>query len=264
MKLPLYQVDAFAEKIFEGNPAAVCPLKEWLPERLMQQIALENNLSETAFFVEKEAGFELRWFTPSTEVDLCGHATLACAHVLFRHLGFRGDELEFQTKSGMLSVKRAGSLLVMDFPAVPPVPAEAPGILHKALGITPAEVYKSDDYMLVVDSAGEVAGIQPDFALLAEVEARGIIVTAPGNDCDFVSRFFGPRVGVNEDPVTGSAHTKLIPYWSRRLGKTTMTARQVSKRGGKVFCRAAGSRAEISGHAVTYLTGEIEIRSSDG
>lgn len=258
MKLPLYQVDAFTNKLFNGNPAAIVPLTEWLSDELMQQIAAENNLSETAFFVEEGDGYRLRWFTPAVEVDLCGHATLATAHILFEELGYDKDEIIFKTRSGLLTVKKENSQLSMNFPAVEPEQAEGPAILFQALGIErTSNVYKSDDYMIVLDSEEEVANLQPDFRMLNEVDARGIIVTAPGDDADFVSRFFAPQSGIDEDPVTGSAHTKTTPYWSRELGKTEMKARQISERGGDLTCRLKGDRVDILGQAATYLKGEI-------
>lgn len=260
MKVPIYQVDAFTEKVFLGNPAAICPLEEWLSAEQMLNIAQENNLSETAFFVPEGSQFRLRWFTPVVEVDLCGHATLATAHILFTELGYPKEKIEFQTKSGLLTVERKGKDLVMNFPAVEMPKTKAEEKLFTALGINKTEgVYKTDDYMVVLNTEEEVLGITPDFRLLKEVEARGIIVTAPGNEVDFVSRFFGPQSGIDEDPVTGSAHTKLTPYWSKRLGKEELSARQISKRGGKLVCRLSGDRVEIMGKAVTYLKGEINI-----
>ncbi len=258
MKLPIYQVDAFTGKRFGGNPAAVIPLKEWPSDELMQQIAAENNLSETAFFVAEGGGYRLRWFTPTTEVDLCGHATLATAHILFEELDYDEDEIIFKTKSGLLTVVKDDGRLSMNFPAVTPVQEEGPAILFQGLGIRrTSEVYKSDDYMVVLETEQEVADIQPDFNLLNEVDARGIIVTAPGNNVDFVSRFFAPQTGVDEDPVTGSAHTKTVPYWSEKLGKNELEAHQISKRGGRLTCRMRGDRIDILGEAVTYLKGEI-------
>jgi len=260
MKIPMYQVDAFATKLFEGNPAAVVPLKDWLPEEQMQQIAAENNLSETAFFVKEGEGYHLRWFTPLVEVDLCGHATLASAHVLFNELGYEGKLIRFQTRSGELTVGREDGRLRMDFPADDMPKAQAPDDLFKALGIQKTkEVYKSDDYMVVLDTEAEVAALEPDLRLLKSVEARGVIVTAPGEQVDFVSRFFAPQSGVDEDPVTGSAHTKSTPYWSRRLEKKELEARQISQRGGSLSCRMNGDRVEIIGSALTFLKGEIQL-----
>lgn len=260
MKLPIYQVDAFTSELFTGNPAAVVPLEEWLTDERMQNIAAENNLSETAFFVKEGESYRLRWFTPTVEVDLCGHATLATAHVLFEELGYSQDELVFKTRSGLLTVRRKGDRLLMNFPADHMEKTEAPDVLFKALGIPKTdEVYRSDDYMVVLNSEEEVAALNPDIRMLSEVAARGIIVTAPGNKVDFVSRFFAPQSGVDEDPVTGSAHTKSTPYWSKNLGKEELKARQISKRGGDLICKMKGDRVEISGSAVTYLKGEINV-----
>lgn len=259
MKLPIFQVDAFTERIFGGNPAAVCPLKSWLKEETMQQIAAENNLSETAFFVQKGNEYELRWFTPELEVDLCGHATLATAHVLFEHLGYDKDEIHFQTKSGLLIVSKEGERLKMDFPTDDMPKVDPPAVLFQALGVRSDQVFASDDYMVVLDSEEDVKNVEPDFSILSEVNARGIIVTAPGDEVDFVSRFFAPRAGISEDPVTGSAHTKLTPYWSKILGKNTLEARQISKRVGALTCINKGERTEILGKAITYMTGEITI-----
>lgn len=260
MSLSIYQVDAFTSELFAGNPAAVVPLEEWLTDEQMQNIAAENNLSETAFFVKEGNSYRLRWFTPVVEVDLCGHATLATAHVLFEELGYSEDEIVFKTRSGLLTVRRKGDRLSMNFPADHMEKVEAPGVLFKALGIPKtSEVYKSDDYMVVLNSEEEVAALKPDIRMLSEVEARGIIVTAPGDEVDFVSRFFAPRSGVDEDPVTGSAHTKSTPYWSKKLDKEELKARQISKRGGDLTCRMKGDRVEIEGDAATYLKGEISI-----
>jgi PhzF family phenazine biosynthesis protein len=260
MKLSIFQVDAFTDSLFSGNPAAVVPLDEWLTDEQMQKIAAENNLSETAFFTKEGESYRLRWFTPTTEVDLCGHATLATAHVLFSQLGYEEPEIVFKTKSGVLTVGREQDLLRMNFPAVSMPKVEAPDVLFRSLGIQPiSEVYKTDDYMIVLKSEQEVANIQPDMKMLREIPARGVIVTAKGNKVDFVSRFFAPQSGVDEDPVTGSAHTKSAPYWSEKLGKDELTARQISQRGGDLICRMKGDRVEILGHAVTYLTGEIDL-----
>lgn len=260
MKVPIYQVDAFTSKVFAGNPAAVCPLEKWLDDGQMQSIAFENNLSETAFFVPEGKQFGLRWFTPVVEVKMCGHATLATAHIMFTEMGYEKEKIEFLTKSGLLIVERKGKDLIMNFPSVEMPEAKAHPKLFEALGVAPAhKVYKTDDYMVVFDSEEEIREMNPDFRMLTEVEARGIIVTAPGKEVDFVSRFFGPQSGIDEDPVTGSAHTKLIPYWSKKLGKTELTARQVSKRGGDLVCKLLGGRVEIIGKAATYLRGEIII-----
>lgn len=259
MKIPIYQVDAFTSELFGGNPAAVCPLNDWLSDSAMQKIAMENNLSETAFFVSKDEKFELRWFTPTIEVDLCGHATLASSHVLFEHLGYDKPEIIFQTKSGVLTVRKDGDSIVMNFPIDEMPEADAPDVLFHGLGIRSDHIYKSDDYMVVLDSEEDVANLTPDFRMLKEIDARGVIITAEGNEVDFVSRFFAPQSGVDEDPVTGSAHTKLAPYWSKRLGKNRMTARQISDRRGELICEVMDDRVELIGHAKSYLTGEIEI-----
>lgn len=260
MKFPIYQIDAFASDIFEGNPAAVCPLDEWLPDDVMQNIAMENNLSETAFFVEQDDNYRLRWFTPAAEVDLCGHATLASAHVLFEHLGYGKDVIKFDSNSGELQVRKEGGRLVMDFPASPLNEVEIPDNLEKALGTAISKMFRGKtDYLCVVQSEKQVRNLNPDISLLAKVEARGIIVTAPDEEMDFVSRFFAPAVGVDEDPVTGSAHTMLTPYWSDRLGKNELEARQISKRGGTVYCKQKADRVELGGKAKTYLKGEIWV-----
>lgn len=260
MKLPIYQVDAFTSELFSGNPAAVVPLEDWLTDEQMQAIAAENNLSETAFFAKEGDSYRLRWFTPAVEVDLCGHATLAAAHIFFEEMGYEEDEIVFKTKSGLLTVKQEGDRLSMNFPAVEPEQAEGPFVLFRALGVPKtSEVYKSDDYMVVLESEDAVAGLQPDFKMLNEVDARGIIVTAQGDEVDFVSRFFAPQAGIDEDPVTGSAHTKTTPYWSKKMGKNELEARQISERGGVLTCRMRGDRVEILGKAVTYLKGEIYL-----
>lgn len=258
MLVPIYQVDAFAERAFNGNPAAICPLESWLSDRHMQFIAAENNLSETAFFVPEGDGFRLRWFTPTVEVDLCGHATLASAAVLYRELGYDRPEIRFHTmKAGTLTVARDGERFALDFPARPPVPVEAPPALAAALGAPPVRVLAARDYLAVYDDAATVRALQPDMAALAVLDRFAVIATAPGDDCDFVSRFFAPAKGVPEDPVTGSAHCTLIPYWARRLGRTTMAARQLSARGGEVHCVHRGDRVTIAGHAVLYMKGEL-------
>lgn len=260
MKLTIYQVDAFAEKVFEGNPAAVIPLTEWLPDPIMQQIALENNLSETAFFVPVESGFHLRWFTPKAEVKLCGHATLATAHVLFNHLGFAENEIWFDSLSGILKVRRENEMIVLDFPASSIAEVEMPDAVAKAFNISPKTCLKGrDDFMLVFDNEAEVLSLQPDFQQLVEAKTRGVICTSKSENYDFVSRFFAPAVGVNEDPVTGSSHTMLIPFWAEKLRKNEMIAKQVSARGGILHCKLAGNRVKIGGNAVTFLTGEITV-----
>jgi PhzF family phenazine biosynthesis protein len=260
MTLRLFQVDAFSDRLFGGNPAAVCPLDSWLPDEVMQQVAAENNLAETAFYVRAGSGFHIRWFTPAVEVDLCGHATLASAHVAFSVDGWPGDAIEFASRSGPLQVKKDGDLLVLDFPADDVSPAIAPDLLIESLGRQPVEILRGKtDYLVVYASEDEVAGLAPELGQLAKVPARGVIVTAPGRHVDFVSRFFAPQVGVPEDPVTGSAHTTLTPYWSARLGKTELTAMQISKRGGRLRCRLRAPRVEIAGRAVLYLQGTITV-----
>ncbi len=257
MKLKQYQVDAFATRAFEGNPAAVCPLEAWLDDDLLQAIAEENNLSETAFFVPSEKGFGLRWFTPVKEVDLCGHATLASAHVIFEALGYAQPAITFETRSGDLFVKRKGQQLEMDFPARPPVPCALPDLLVEGLGQRPLEVLAADDYLAVFDSEATVRAIAPDQALLGQLDLRCVVITAPGTQADFVSRVFGPKFGIPEDPVTGSAHCALAPYWARRLGKNVLTARQVSRRGGSIGCELKGDRVMLSGSAVTVMETSI-------
>ncbi len=261
MRLKQYQVDAFAEQPFEGNPAAIVPLESWLDDGLMQAIAAENNLSETAFFVPTGNGFHLRWFTPAAEVKLCGHATLAAAHVLFSHLGYAEPAITFQTLSGELRVERQGELLSMDFPATPPSPCATPNLLSEALGGAlnrgPIEVLAEDDYLVLLESKADVLAIEPDMTLLKQLDLRGVIVTAPGDDVDFVSRFFAPKYGIDEDPVTGSAHCILTPYWAERLGKSVLKARQVSKRSGDIGCALNGERVTLTGQAVTFMEAEI-------
>ena len=261
MKISYFEVDAFASQPFHGNPAGVCPLKSWLDDATMQNIAAENNLSETAFFVPRGDDYELRWFTPTVEIDLCGHATLASAFILFSELGVRADAVRFHSKSGPLTVSRSGNILTLDFPSRPPAPCAVPEALIRGLGKKPVEVLKARNYFAVFATADDVRSLTPDFALLGTLDDK-VIVTAPGADCDFVSRFFAPTDGVPEDPVTGSAHCTLIPYWSRRLGKTKLFARQVSKRGGELFCELAGERVLIGGKAVLYSRGQIEIENA--
>lgn len=258
MELPIYQVDAFTTAVFGGNPAAVCPLDEWLPDDVLQSIASENNLAETAFFTRQPDGaFHLRWFTPACEVELCGHATLATALVLFEELNEDMDMLRFQTKSGELRVKRVGDRLALDFPSRSPRSILPHPDLLPALGGAPVEVLAARDYLVRYRTATEVSALSPDMAGLMNIDKFAVIVTAPGIDCDFVSRFFAPAKGVPEDPVTGSAHCTLIPYWAAELGKTTLHARQVSKRGGELFCKLDGDRVEIAGHAKVFLKGSI-------
>ncbi|MET3981528.1 PhzF family phenazine biosynthesis protein [Mucilaginibacter sp. UYP25] len=261
MTIPIYQADAFTNKLFGGNPAAVCPLDEWLPDETMQKIALENNLAETAFFVKNENRYLLRWFTPELEIDLCGHATLASAHILFTELGYVNGTIYFDTiKAGTLAVKRDGDKYSMDFPSRLPFAADIPEGLVEALGgKKPKEVLRSRDYMLVYETEEDIMEIIPDHSALAKINTLGVIVTAPGKDVDFVSRFFAPAAGVPEDPVTGSAHCNLIPYWAGKLGKNTLHAYQLSARHGELWCELKGDRVIMAGNAVTYLKGEIYI-----
>jgi predicted PhzF superfamily epimerase YddE/YHI9 len=251
--IPYFHVDAFASQAFRGNPAGVCPLEEWLPDEILQAMAYEHHLAETAFFVSKAPGhYHLRWFTPETEVDLCGHATLATAHVLWNHLDFRDDQIDFETQSGPLRVTREKDLLALDFPSRPPRAATKPSWLGEA-----ALFLQARDAMIVLDTAEAVSAFRPDFKLLSQLDGLGVIVTAPGHEVDFVSRFFAPKAGVPEDPVTGSAHCTLIPYWAARLGKNRLHARQLSRRGGELFCALYGERVSIAGYAVTYFQGRI-------
>ena len=261
MKRIIYQVDAFTREVYKGNPAVVCILDQWLDEDRMQRIANENNLSETAFAVPVGECYEIRWFTPETEVELCGHATLATAHVLFKHMDYRGDWICFESiHSGRLTVKRSGKMLTLDFPVDLMEEMVVPELIVTALQKPPLKAFRGKtDFMFVFASQDEIENMEPDFGLLAQVGGRGVIVTSPGNDVDFVSRFFAPQSGINEDPVTGSSHTALTPYWSRVLGKKRLTARQLSPRGGELICEDKGERVEISGHAVTYMKGKIRI-----
>lgn len=259
MKLAQYQVDAFATRAFEGNPAAVCPLEKWLDDALMQAIAEENNLSETAFFVPDGDGFKLRWFTPKDEVDLCGHATLASAHVIFNVLGYDRERIRFSTRSGDLFVAQKNHLLEMDFPATPLQRREIDAKLAAAFGQTPIELWSGTDYLALFDSETAIRNLDPDHLLLKQLDLRGVIVTAPGEDYDFVSRFFAPKYGIPEDPVTGSAHCALAPYWAERLNKKVLQARQISKRGGDVGCEVLGERVLLRGNAVTFMEAEISI-----
>jgi len=261
MRIPIYQVDAFASEVFSGNPAAVCILDRWLDDRRLQSIAAENNLSETSFLVETATGFDLRWFTPVVEVELCGHATLASAFVQFFCRKWGGDAIRFQTRwSGPLSVTRRGDLLEMDFPARPGKAGTPPPGLKDVLGVAPDRVLSSqDDLMAVLGSEEAVREARPDLALLERMEPRGLIITARGDRSDFVSRFFAPKVGIPEDPVTGSAHCVLTPYWASVLGKQDLHAFQGSKRGGELWCRDAGERILISGRAAPYLEGTITV-----
>lgn len=261
MGIKQFVVDAFASQPFTGNPAAVCLIESWISESLLQAIASENNLSETAFIAPKDDGYQLRWFTPVAEVDLCGHATLAAAHVLFNHLDFKRKEIVFHTRSGELKVTRAGSLLEMTFPSSSPKLCEAPDNLLLGLGGSPSEIYCAEDYLVVYPDEATIRDLTPDFQLLSKVDLRGVIVTAPGNEFDFVSRCFFPKYGVNEDPVTGSAHCQLAPYWAERLNKRILQAKQVSRRPGEIICQVIADKVLLSGNAVTFMQGELRIES---
>lgn len=259
MQVPLYQVDAFTNRRFGGNPAAVCPLEAWLPDATLQAIAAENNLAETAFVVAGEDGYSLRWFTPAIEVDLCGHATLATAFVLQRLLGQAENPLRFHTRSGPLTVTGDGEKLTLDFPALPPVINTPPDWLAESLGGSPLGFWRATDYLVLYEDEEAIRALCPDMRALKQIDARGVIVTAPGTECDFASRFFAPGTGIDEDPATGSAHCTLAPFWSERLGKNPLFARQISARGGELHCRVAGERVLITGQAVLYLAGEIYL-----
>jgi len=262
MRIPIYQVDAFTGRVFAGNPAAICPLERWLPDATLASIAAENNLSETAYLVKAQSGYELRWFTPAVEVDLCGHATLASAWVLFHELGLLAPTISFHTKSGELVVERKGEMLEMDFPARPPqtVPVD-PGLL-RALGGNPKTVLAARDYLVEYETEAEIRDLKPDLGALAKVDRFAVIVTAKGQEVDFVSRFFAPARGVPEDPVTGSAHTTLVPYWAEKLNKDVLHARQISKRGGELYCQMRGDRVRIAGRAALFLRGEIVLNGN--
>ncbi len=260
MKLDIYQVDAFAKEVFKGNPAAVCPLDEWLDAELMQKIALENNLSETAYFVKKDDIYEIRWFTPTFEIDLCGHATLASAFVIFECIKAEKSLIKFHShKSGKLTVEKNGDVLTLDFPSRSVTRCDAPEGLIEAIGKQPKEILKARDYFLVYETEQEILDIAPNFSKLLEIDAHGFIVTARGETSDFVSRFFAPEVGVFEDAVTGSSHCNLIPFWAERLGKNELFGKQISARGGELFCELRGDRVKIGGNAVLYLRGEITV-----
>lgn len=261
MTLTIYQVDAFTDQLFGGNPAAIVPLTTWLPAPKMQAIAAENNLAETAFFIPQGDGFELRWFTPALEIDLCGHATLAAAHIIFTELGYAKNSIHFHTlKAGTLRVSKAGDLYTLDFPSRPATPCEEPeGLLTAIGGKTPLEILHARDYMLVYENEADILAIKPDFGALAKLAAMGVIVTAKGDKSDFVSRFFAPSAGINEDPVTGSTHCNLIPYWANKLNKNDLHAYQVSERRGELWCTLKGDRVLMAGKAVTYLKGVIYL-----
>lgn len=261
MNIPYFHVDAFSSEPFKGNPAAVCILSDWPADRMLQKIAAENNLSETAFLVPVSPGnYELKWFSPTMEIDLCGHATLASGFVLFNYYDQEHQVLRFQTASGELAVEKSADLLSMDFPARLPVAVTPPDILAEALGVEASEVLESRDLLAVFDDEGIIRNMQPDFEKLQKITSHfAVIVSAPGQSCDFVSRFFAPKAGINEDPVTGSAHCTLIPYWAARLNKNTLHALQLSSRKGELFCQYQQDRVKISGHAALYARGEIYI-----
>ncbi len=261
MEISLYQIDAFASKSFEGNPAAVCPLNEWLPDEMMQSIAQENNLSETAFFVPKGNGFHIRWFTPNSEVDLCGHATMASAYVLFNILGYKKDKIEFESKSGMLAVTKENDWLVMDFPAQPPVPCDIPKEITGAFDTMPIECLKAEDYIAVFDREFDIESAKPDLGQLLKLDLRGVIITAKSGRYDFITRFFAPKYGIPEDPVTGSAYTQLAPYWASKIGSKRFRVKQVSSRGGELACEILDDRVLIYGKAVKYSEGKINIET---
>lgn len=260
-RIKIYQVDSFASDLFAGNPAAVCPLANWLPDDVMQSIAMENNLSETAFFIERNNKFFIRWFAPQVEIDLCGHATLAAAHILFSEMGYRKDNIEFHTKIGdVLNVFRDKDILRMDFPShEPKLTDQNLDEISSALSVCPSSFLYCNYGIAIFNNEEDIMKVKPDFNRLVKLKYDGIIVTAPGDQVDFVSRFFGPRLGIPEDPVTGSAHCELIPYWSNRLNKKDMIARQLSKRGGELYCSHLGDRVIIGGKAITYLRGELRI-----
>ena len=259
MEIKIYQVDAFASRPFSGNPAAVCPLEEFLPDEVLQGIALENNLSETAFLVRRNGAYDLRWFTPAYEVDLCGHATLGSSYVVAHHLEPGTTEMAFDTRSGRLTVTRDGELFRMDFPALTATPLKSLAPAAEALGAQPTALFDGMDWMAVYESEAEVAALQPDFNKVAALPTRGVIATAPGDEVDFVSRFFAPGGGIPEDPVTGSAHSMLTPYWADRLGKQSLEARQISARGGELWLEHRGERVGIAGRVLPYMEGRIFV-----
>ncbi|WNJ98971.1 PhzF family phenazine biosynthesis protein [Thalassospiraceae bacterium LMO-JJ14] len=257
--IPLYQLDAFTDRPFGGNPAAVCPLDEWLPDDVMQSIALENNLSETAFYVPEGNGFRLRWFTPEIEVDLCGHATLATGALILEKLDTAREEVAFETRSGTLGVRRNGDMLVMDFPALAASDAPVPDGLEEALGASPVRFLRAVKNMAVFEKEADVLAIRPDFDFIKQMDGMGLIITAPGDSSDCASRYFAPHAGINEDPVTGSAHCTIVPYWADILGKDTIHARQVSARSGDLYCRMSGARVEIGGKARLVVEGTFRL-----
>ncbi len=260
MLIPLYQIDAFTDEVFKGNPAAVCPLEKWLSDIQLQAIANENNLSETAFFVRDGASYHLRWFTPSSEVKLCGHATLAAAYVIFTYFDNFSKILCFNTLSGNLYVRRNNTdSLIMDFPIQLSREIDMSSLVTESLGATPSYLFDGPDLMAVFDNETQIKEIKPNLKVLSQFPNRGVIITAPGEDVDIVSRFFAPKLNVPEDPVTGSAHCMMVPYWARRLGKATLRARQISFRGGELCCTLKGERVLMSGRAVQFMSGHIKL-----
>ena len=259
MEITLYQIDAFADKVFEGNPAAICPLNEWLSDDLMQKIAAENNLSETAYIVPEGEGYRIRWFTPVHEVKLCGHATLAAAYVLFNIMGFNEDIISFSSKSGVLTVSKNKEWLEMNFPSQQPEHCKIPEKIEAAFNIKPIECLRNEDYIVVFEKEEDIIEAVPDLSLLSELDLRGVAITSLSTEYDFITRFFAPKYGINEDPVTGSAFTQLIPYWANKLNKKHMLAKQFSERGGEVKCDYLIERVGIAGKAKEYMTGTIKI-----
>ena len=258
----MYQVDAFAKNVFEGNPAAVIPLDSWISDKAMQSFAQENNLSETAFFCPTKTGYKIRWFTPNGEVILCGHATLATAYVIFNFFENNSNSIAFESKSGILNVSQDNDLYTLDFPSQLPLECEIPEYLEEGLGVKIENCYINEDYIVVFDNEKKISNLVPDMKKLSNLDSRGVIVTATSNEFDFVSRAFFPKYGIPEDPVTGSAHTKLIPLWSKKLNKTELRAKQISKRGGELFCKYNGDRVKIAGYAQLYMVGEINISNA--
>ncbi len=259
MKQQIYQIDAFANRLFEGNPAMVCPLEEWISDDLMQQIAAENNLSETAFFVKSNSKYALRWFTPKSEVDMCGHATLAAAYVLFECMNYNDEMIIFETKSGDLIVQKEDESFVMDFPVQAITPCNITEQIEKAFGLKPIAVFASMDYIVVFENEKDILNAKPNLTLLKELDLRGVCITSGSKEYDFVTRFFAPKYGIDEDPVTGSAFTQLVSYWHQELGKISFHAKQLSSRGGEIWCELIDDRVKLSGKCIKYLEGEIEI-----
>ena len=260
MKIPIYQVDAFSSELFKGNPAAVCPLKEWLPDQIMQNIAMENNLSETAFFIEENNFFHIRWFTPKAELDLAGHPTLATAHILLNELKKENDTFTFKTKIGdTLKVTINENIYLMDFPSRPPEYIDDNNLIYDALGAKPIELLAHRDLIAVFENQNIIKSISPNLEKLKKLDYPSVVITAKGDDSDFVSRNFAPKLGIPEDPVTGSSHCELIPYWSGKLNQKEMVALQISERGGKIICTDMNDRVLIGGEAITFFKGEIEL-----